>query len=101
MIDGRAIHDYFMFCPFHEWNDNATAEEKRSECVRKPESKHRNMKFLRTVVVKEVTKLYIEFIRASIADLPKLLQKKGDRTKSRVSVLLCIFSKLFFRRNNI
>ena len=44
-----------------------------------------NMKSLQTVVVKEAKKLDIEFVRARIADLPKILrtieQNKGGRTK--------------------
>ena len=43
------------------------------------------MKSLQTVVVKEAKKLDIEFVRARIADLPKILgtieQNKGGRTK--------------------
>ena len=53
------------------------------------------MKFLPTQVAKEARKTNRDYIRARIADLPKIVktieQNKGGRTKYLVSVLLCSF----------
>ena len=102
----RAVHDDLPRSRLLlEWNRNISDDiEHRCliHCLWSKVKSRRNMKALQILVAKEAKDIEIEFMRARIAALPKILPtieaNKGGRTKYWVSVLLCAFLKLFLRR---
>ena len=64
---------------------NDHLKENSRKAFEKLRKSHGNMKSLQTIVAKEARKIDIDFIRARIADLPKILrtieERKGGRTK--------------------
>ena len=64
---------------------NDRLKENARKAFQKLRKSRRNMKLLQTEVAKEARKMVIDFIRARIADLPKILrtigENKGGQTK--------------------
>ena len=77
-------------------NQQPLEREKSRKAFDKVRKRRQNMKCLQTVVKKEAKKLSLEFIRARIHDMPKILatieQNNGGRTKSKwiVSDFECV-----------